>query len=91
MWPRTHEERARQRNTGFVCFMTREGAEDAMESLAEQDPLGTGRRLLINWVRYLPSRRRNSVFDWNGTGLTLWNSYSVDFDDFNRGRMSRRP
>ena len=51
MWPRTHEERARQRNTGFVCFMTREGAEDAMESLAEQDPLGTGRRLLINWVR----------------------------------------
>jgi len=61
MWPRTHEERARQRNTGFVCFMTREGAEDAMESLAEQDPLGTGRRLLINWGKNVKKTVKKGV------------------------------
>ena len=43
MWPRTAEERARNRNTGFVCFMHRKDAEDAMESLADADPLGTNR------------------------------------------------
>lgn len=31
MWPRTAEERARNRNTGFVCFMKRADAEDAMD------------------------------------------------------------
>ena len=49
MWPRTAEERARNRNTGFVCFMQRKDAEDAMESLADADPLGTGRRMHLGW------------------------------------------
>lgn len=29
MWPRTPEERSKQRNCGFVSFMTRVDAEDA--------------------------------------------------------------
>lgn len=49
MWPRTAEERARNRNTGFVCFMHRKDAEDAMESLADADPLGTSRHMNIGW------------------------------------------
>jgi len=49
MWPRTAEERARNRNTGFVCFMHRKDAEDAMESLADADPLGTNRHMNIGW------------------------------------------
>ena len=49
MWPRTAEERARNRNTGFVCFMHRKDAEDAIESLADADPLGTSRRMNIGW------------------------------------------
>jgi U2-associated protein SR140 len=32
MWPRTDEERARKRNCGFVSFMRRCDAEDALVS-----------------------------------------------------------
>ena len=31
MWPRTEEERARNRNCGFVAFMKREDGEKALE------------------------------------------------------------
>lgn len=33
MWPRTDEERARERNCGFVAFMTRRDAERALKHL----------------------------------------------------------
>ncbi|KAL4635858.1 U2 snRNP-associated SURP motif-containing protein [Arapaima gigas] len=33
MWPRTNEERARERNCGFVAFMTRRDAERALKHL----------------------------------------------------------
>lgn len=49
MWPRTAEERARDRNTGFVCFMNRADAEDAIDELCDADPLGTGRRMVLRW------------------------------------------
>ena len=49
MWPRTDEERARGRNTGFVCFMTREDAQDAIDAYGESDPLNTGRRMMLRW------------------------------------------
>lgn len=49
MWPRTAEERARNRNTGFVCFMHRADAEDAMDELCDADPLGVGRRMVLRW------------------------------------------
>jgi RNA recognition motif-containing protein len=32
MWPRTEEERARKRNCGFVSFVNRADAEDALVS-----------------------------------------------------------
>lgn len=32
MWPRTEEERARNRNCGFVAYMKREDAEKALEA-----------------------------------------------------------
>lgn len=33
MWPRTDEERARNRNCGFVAFMNRKDAERAMKHM----------------------------------------------------------
>lgn len=33
MWPRSEEERMRGRNTGFVAFVRRDEAEDAMEAM----------------------------------------------------------
>lgn len=36
MWPRTAEERARGRNTGFVCFMTRDDAQEVRKVGREQ-------------------------------------------------------
>jgi U2-associated protein SR140 len=49
MWPRNAEERARNRHTGFVCFVNRADAEDAMEACAEADPFNVGRRLFMRW------------------------------------------
>mmetsp|Transcript_7163 Transcript_7163/g.10269 ORF Transcript_7163/g.10269 Transcript_7163/m.10269 type:complete len:619 (+) Transcript_7163:444-2300(+) len=49
MWPRTAEERARGRNTGFVCFMNREDAQEAMDAYQESDPLKTGRLMCLRW------------------------------------------
>ena len=49
MWPRTAEERARQRLTGFVCFYHRQDAEEAMEACNEADPFRNGRRLMLRW------------------------------------------
>lgn len=33
MWPRTEEEKARNRNCGFVAFMCRKDSERAMKKL----------------------------------------------------------
>mmetsp|Transcript_48796 Transcript_48796/g.118088 ORF Transcript_48796/g.118088 Transcript_48796/m.118088 type:complete len:584 (-) Transcript_48796:889-2640(-) len=48
MWPRTAEERNRNRNTGFVCFMHRADAEEAM-ALSDTDPFNSGRLLMLRW------------------------------------------
>ena len=39
MWPHTEEERSRQRNCGFVCFMERQEAQEAMDGLQGKDIL----------------------------------------------------
>jgi len=49
MWPRTAEERARGRNTGFVCFMDRQDAADAMDAFQDTDCFHNGRRILLRW------------------------------------------
>lgn len=49
MWPRTSEEFARNRNTGFVCFMQRKDAEDAVDALMDADIFGNGRRIVLGW------------------------------------------
>ncbi|KAJ3278163.1 U2 snRNP-associated SURP domain-containing protein [Borealophlyctis nickersoniae] len=40
MWPRTQEEKDRKRNCGFVSFMTREAAVDALKALDGKEILG---------------------------------------------------
>ena len=37
MYPRTEEERAKNRNTGFVGFMKRSDAEDAFDTLKGEE------------------------------------------------------
>lgn len=49
MWPRTPEEQLRGRNTGFVCFMNRSDAQDAIDALQDSDPLNSGRKMFLNW------------------------------------------
>jgi len=61
MWPRTPEEHARGRNTGFVCFMHRDDAQDAMDALQDADPLNSGRRMFLNWGKNVKKVRGPST------------------------------
>jgi hypothetical protein len=59
MWPRTPEEQARGRLTGFVCFLHRRDAEDALNSCNDQDVFNCGHQLMLRWgknVRKVPDR-----------------------------------
>lgn len=47
MWPRSDEEKARQRNCGFVAFMSRKDGERALKSL------NGDKRFLKNIIFYL--------------------------------------
>eukprot|EP01047_Picozoa_sp_COSAG01_P020042 COSAG01_NODE_1133_length_11566_cov_25.815819_2_plen_363_part_00 len=47
MWPRTDEERARGRNSGFVQFMDRKGAERAKNSL--DGTMHAERQIIVSW------------------------------------------
>lgn len=47
MWPRSEEERARQRNCGFVSFMKRHEAADALAEL--RDKVFHGHKLHLGW------------------------------------------
>ena len=55
MWPRTDEERARERNCGFVAFMSRRDAERALKNLNGR-PKG-------------PRSRHSTASDWFSTLL----------------------
>lgn len=47
MWPRTEEEHARRKNCGFVSYMDRKDAEDAVEKLRELVLFGSAIR--VGW------------------------------------------
>lgn len=47
MWPRTNEEKERNRNCGFVSFMTREAAATALRNLDGKELLGNVLR--VGW------------------------------------------
>ena len=52
IWPRTQEEHMRGRNTGFVAFMKRRDAEQAMRRLDGKELMGF--TLRIGWGRPVP-------------------------------------
>jgi len=56
MWPRTAEERARNRNCGFVSFMKRPDAEDAIRELQGKEYFGFAMRLGWGKKVTLPSQ-----------------------------------
>jgi U2-associated protein SR140 len=51
MYPRTAEERSRNRHSGFVCFCFRQDAQDAITACNERDVFSKGHRLQMNWGR----------------------------------------
>ena len=68
MWPRTPEERVRNRHTGFVCFMNRQDAEDAMDACNEQDPFRVGRQLMLRWGKNVRKSDGGVPITYRGTG-----------------------
>ena len=94
MWPRSEEERARNRNTGFVCFMHRKDAEDAMDACCDADPLDTGRRLRLTWGKNVKKtvqfgtggvpthfrKKQGSGRKVNGLGLTSAQRSAMEAD-----------
>lgn len=47
MWPRTEEEKARNRNCGFVAFMKRKDAEKALEAFKGWRTTGLGKGIVL--------------------------------------------
>lgn len=70
MWPRSPEERTRNRHTGFVCFMNRRDAEDAMEACQDKDPFRVGRPLTMSWGKHVRKEMSNPIVK-RGTGGNL--------------------
>ena len=54
------EEKKRRRNTGFVCFMNRDDAEEAMEACDETDPFNNGRLLTLRLGKNVKKVRRDT-------------------------------
>lgn len=66
MWPRTEEERRRQRNCGFVAFMNRadgQAAKDEMQGLVtiEGSPLRT---VYFKLFLCVGKSRQNYILNW---------------------------
>lgn len=70
MWPRTLEERNRNRHTGFVCFMHRADADDAMEACSAADPFHVGRQLMMRWGKNVKKAAGGVPIVKRGTGGT---------------------
>eukprot|EP00534_Pseudo-nitzschia_fraudulenta_P013019 CAMPEP_0201219214 /NCGR_PEP_ID=MMETSP0851-20130426/190966_1 /ASSEMBLY_ACC=CAM_ASM_000631 /TAXON_ID=183588 /ORGANISM="Pseudo-nitzschia fraudulenta, Strain WWA7" /LENGTH=591 /DNA_ID=CAMNT_0047508903 /DNA_START=615 /DNA_END=2390 /DNA_ORIENTATION=- len=54
------EEKNRRRNTGFVCFMNRDDAEEALEACDDTDPFNSGRLLRLRWGKNVKKTSRNT-------------------------------
>ena len=52
MWPRTQEEKDRNRNCGFVSFMDRESAAQALKNMDGKELLGYVMR--VGWGKAVP-------------------------------------
>lgn len=52
MWPRTDEERARERNCAFVAYMTRRDADRALRHLQGRDVMGF--EMKLGWGKTVP-------------------------------------
>jgi U2-associated protein SR140 len=71
MWPRSPEERTRNRHTGFVCFMNRQDAEDAMDACSDADPFRVGRQLMMRWGKNVRKSADGIPIVKRGTGGTI--------------------
>ena len=52
MWPRTEEEKQRNRLSGFVAFMSRRDGERALKHLAGKEILGS--EIKLGWGKAVP-------------------------------------
>lgn len=54
MWPRTEEERARNRNCGFVAFMKRADADKALDAMKGDHVVVVSLQFHLNQKCYVP-------------------------------------
>lgn len=85
MWPRTVEERQRGRNTGFICFVNRQDAEEALESCNDTDPFNVGRLLTMGWGKNVKKNIRRGAEDFGESQLL---SRSSGRNDLHNQRLS---
>lgn len=52
MWPRSEEEKSRQRNCGFVAYMSRKDAERALKGLSGKDIMSY--EMKLGWGKSVP-------------------------------------
>lgn len=57
----------RSLGAGFVCFMNREDAEEAMEACNEADPFNVGRLLMMRWGKNV----KKNVREGTGGGIAM--------------------
>ena len=53
MWPRTEEEKQRNRLSGFVAYMSRRDGERALKNLTGKEILGS--EIKLGWGKAVPS------------------------------------
>ena len=73
MWARTPEEAARNRHSGFVCFVHRQDAQDALDICDETDPFRVGRRIMVRWGKNVKQEIMAKPDEKGGTVLPMMN------------------
>ncbi|GKY94615.1 hypothetical protein MPSEU_000427000 [Mayamaea pseudoterrestris] len=90
MYPRTAEERSRNRHSGFVCFCNRQDAQDAIAACNDRDVFGKGHRLQLNWGRRVELHGRNQAVAKISDAVctlhdTAWSGASGKYDPMIHG------
>lgn len=76
MWPRTQEEKDKGNNCGFVSFMTRQDAAEAIKHLDGREIEGFPMR--VGWGKAVPLPAQ-PIFGNNKTGFKLRKNISINF------------
>lgn len=85
------EEKNRRRNTGFVCFMNRDDAEEAIEACDNTDPFNNGRLLSLRWGKSVKKIRHEKDGDARSSAPEKTQRNHVDIEKKGSGTPSTNP